>query len=354
MSDGNNLEMTENPFPPIRPEWLASHVEPVIDPDYPIVDAHHHLFDVPLWRYRFDDLLADIGSGHNIIATVYAECGSMYKASGPVAFRPVGETEFVNGVAAMSASGGFGKTQVCAAIFGHVDLTLGAKAREVLQAHIQAGGGRFRGIRHATVYDPSPAIRTTLHLPPPHLMADPQFREGFACLAPLGLSFDVWMYHPQLPDLIALARAFPDTTIVLDHVAGVLGVGPYAGRRDEIFASWKRDMRELATLPNVHVKIGGLGMPTLGFGFHERAMPPTSEELAKAWRPYVETTIEAFGVERCMFESNFPVDKVSCSYGVLWNAFKRLAAQSSASEKAALMHKTATRVYRLELEGAAA
>ncbi|RYF84183.1 MAG: amidohydrolase [Comamonadaceae bacterium] len=350
MSEGSNLEMTENPFPPIRPDWLALQVEPVIDPDYPIVDAHHHLFDVPLWRYRFEDYLADIGSGHNVIATVYAECGSMYKASGPKAFRPIGETEFVNGVAAMSASGGFGKTQVCSAIFGHVDLTLGAQATEVLQAHIQAGGGRFRGIRHATVYDASPAVRTTLDLPPPHLMADPKFREGFACLAPLGLSFDVWMYHPQLSDLISLARAFPETTIVLDHVAGVLGIGPYAGRRDEIFGTWTRDMRELARLPNVQVKVGGLGMHSVGFGFHERPRPPSSEELAQAWRPYVETTIELFGAQRCMFESNFPVDKVSCSYAVLWNALKRLSAHASPDEKAALMHGTATRVYRLALE----
>ncbi len=350
MSEGSNTDMAENPFPAIRPDWLAQVVEPVIDPDYPIVDAHHHLFDVPLWRYRFDDYLADIGSGHNVIATVYAECGSMYKASGPAERRPIGETEFANGVAAMSASGGFGKTRVCSAIFGHVDLTIGARAREVLQGHIQAGGGRFRGIRHATVYDPSPAIRTTLDQPPQYLMADKKFREGFACLAPLGLSFDVWMYHTQLPDLISLVRAFPDTTFVLDHVAGVLGIGPYAGRRDEIFATWARDMRELAAHPNVNVKVGGLAMHTVGFGFHEKKLPPTSEELASAWRPYVETTIGAFGADRCMFESNFPVDKVSCSYGVMWNAFKRLAEGVSADDKAALMHKTATRVYKLQLD----
>jgi predicted TIM-barrel fold metal-dependent hydrolase len=185
-------------------------------------------------------------------------------------------------------------------------------------------------------------------------MADPEFREGFACLAPLGMSFDVWMYHPQLPDLISLAKAFPETTFILDHVAGVLGIGPYAGRRDEIFAAWQRDLRKLAALPNVNVKVGGMGMHTFGFGFHERALPPSSEELANAWRPYVETAIDAFGVDRCMFESNFPVDKISCSYAVLWNAFKRLAAGASPDEKAALMHKTATRVYRLELEEAAA
>ncbi|CAN5769525.1 amidohydrolase family protein [soil metagenome] len=338
-----------NPFPPVRPEWLARHVEPVIDPGYPIVDAHHHLFDWPIWRYRFEDYLEDLGSGHNVIATVFAECGAMYKARGPVAMRPVGETEFVTGVAAMSESGGYGPTRVCAAIVGHADLTLGARVSEVLEAHIQAGGGRFRGIRHSSVYEPSAEVRCTMHLPPQRLMEDRAFREGFACLAPLGLSFDSWLYHTQLTELTALARAFPDTIIVLDHLSGVLGIGPYAGREDEVFAAWQRDLRELAREPNVRLKIGGLGMHILRHGFHEREVPPSSQQLADAWRSSFEVCLEAFGAERCMFESNFPVDKTAYSYSVMWNAFKRLATGASPAEKAALFHETATRVYRLDL-----
>jgi predicted TIM-barrel fold metal-dependent hydrolase len=339
--------LADNPFPPVRPDWLARHVEPIIEPDYPVVDAHHHLFDWPIWRYRFEDYLADLGSGHKVIATVYAECGAMYKAGGPVAFKPLGETEFVTGVAAMSESGGYGPTRVCAAMVGHVDLTLGAAVEEVLQAHLRAGGGRFRGIRHGTVFDPSPEIRCTLTLPPEGLMADRRFREGFAQLEPLDLSFDAWVYHTQLPELTALARAFPGTTIILDHLSGVLGIGPYAGRQDEIFSAWSRDLRELAREPNVRLKIGGMGMHMLPFGFHRQDKPPSSQDLARAWRPYVETCIDAFGVRRCMFESNFPVDKTAYGYPVMWNAFKRLTAEASADEKAALLRETALRTYRI-------
>ncbi len=337
----------DNPFPPVRPDWLARHVEPILEPDYPVVDAHHHLFDWPMWRYRFDDYLKDLGTGHNIIATVFVECGAMYKARGPDALRPVGETEFVTGVAAMSDSGGYGRTRVCAAIVGHADLTLGASVQDVLQAHIGASGGRFRGIRHMTVYDPSPDVRCTMSLPPQGLMTQPAFREGFACLASLGLSFDAWLYHTQLPELTALARAFPQTTIILDHLSGILGIGPYAGRQDEVFASWRRDLRELAGEPNVHLKIGGMGMHILPFGFHNRSLPPSSVDLAREWRPYVEACIDAFGAQRCMFESNFPVDKTAYSYPVMWNAFKRLTAGASATEKAALLRETAMRVYRI-------
>lgn len=347
MANTPSDKAVENPFPPVRPDWLARHVEPIIEPDYPVVDAHHHLFDFPIWRYRFDDYLEDLGSGHNVVATVYAECGAMYKAHGPVARRPLGETEFVTGVAAMSESGLYGPTRVCAAMVGHVDLMLGAGVQDVLEAHIQASGGRFRGIRHSTVFDPSPAIRCTLTLPPKGLMAERAFREGFARLEGLGLSFDSWLYHTQLPELTALAREFPGITIILDHLSGILGVGPYAGRQDEVFAAWSRDLRTLALQPNVHLKIGGMGMHMLPFGFHKQERPPSSEELARAWRPYVETAIEAFGARRCMFESNFPVDKPAYSYPVMWNAFKRLTTGSSAAEKAALLRETATRIYRI-------
>ena len=333
---------------PVDAAWLARLAEPALLPDLPIVDPHHHLWDRPGGRYLLDELLADLGSGHRIDATVFVECKSMWRAGGTPEMRPVGETEFVAGVAAMSASGGYGPAAICAGIVGHADLRAGGRIRPVLEAHVARGGGRFRGIRHIAAYDASPAVVTTSVVPPPGLLADADFRTGFAELAPLGLSFDAWLYQTQLAELAALADAFPATTIVLDHLGGVLGVGPYASRQDEMFAAWSRDLRELARRPNVAVKLGGLGMRICGFGFADRPEPPNSAQLAARWAPYVETGIAAFGVDRCMFESNFPVDKGSCSYGVLWNAFKRLAAGSSDAERAALFAGTARRVYRLD------
>jgi predicted TIM-barrel fold metal-dependent hydrolase len=261
--------------------------------------------------------------------------------------RPVGEVEFVNGTAALSASGQYGKTRVCEAIIGWVDLMLGAKVREVLQAEIAAGGSRFRGVRYGTSYDDSIVGKFVSRPIPPHRLLDPKFREGFAELGKLGLTFDSWHFHPQLPDLVDLARAFPGTTIVVDHVGGVLGVGPYAGRSAEILPQWKKSIAALAQCPNVNMKLGGLGMTSFGFGFHEREAPPSSEELAKTWRPYIETCIEAFGPTRCMFESNFPPDKQSCGYTELWNAFKRITSGASAADKTALYSGTAARVYRM-------
>ena len=330
--------------------WLAKRPsEAVLEPERPIIDPHHHFWDTPQrGRYLLPQLLADIGGGHNIVATVFLECRSMYRKHGPAEMAPVGEVEFVNGIAAMSASGGYGPCRVAEAIIGHADLTIGARVREVLEAELRVGGGRFRGIRHGVSWDGSEAIQKfATRVVPPHLVSDPKFREGFAQLAPLGLSFESWQYHPQLPDAIDLARAFPDTTIILNHVGGVLGVGPYRGRRQEILASWRKDIAELAKCPNVNVKLGGIGMTSFGFDFHERDVPPSSEELAAAWRQYVEPCIEAFGANRCMFESNFPPDKQSCGYTELWNAFKRITAGASAAEKTALYSGTATRVYRL-------
>jgi L-fuconolactonase len=336
------------PMFPVDEAWLALREEAALDPALPIVDPHHHVWDRPGGRYLFDALRQDLGSGHTITATVFVECRSMYRAAGPVEMRPVGETEFVAGVAAMSESGAYGPTRICAGIVGHADLRLGARVRPVLEALIRAGGGRFRGIRVINAWDAGPGVKSTAIEPPPGLLADPAFREGFAELAPLGLSFDAWQYHAQIPELIDLARAFPQTTIVLDHVGGPLGIGPYAGKRDEVFARWRQDITLLAQCPNVVVKLGGLGMKICGFGFSELPVPPSSEDLAAAWRPYIEHCISAFGPTRSMFESNFPVDKGSCSYGVLWNAFKRLAAGASDTERADLFSGTATRIYRLD------
>jgi predicted TIM-barrel fold metal-dependent hydrolase len=271
----------------------------------------------------------------------------MYRADGPQALRPVGETEFVDGIAATSARGARGPTRVAAGIIGFADLSLGAAVREVLQAHVDAAPGRFRGIRHAAAWHADARIRPSHTTPPPGLLLDARFREGFAQLAPLGLSFDAWLYHPQIAELTDLARAFPETTIVLDHYGGPLGIGPYAGRADDVHADWRTRIDELARCPNVVAKLGGLHMPINGFGWHKGAAPPGSAEIAAATQRYVHHTIERFGPQRCMFESNFPVDKASCSYLVLWNAFKRLAVGCSADEKAALFHDTAARVYRL-------
>ncbi|HEX5232853.1 MAG TPA: amidohydrolase family protein [Bradyrhizobium sp.] len=332
-----------------REDWLAQRREEIIDPQRPIVDPHHHLWDRGGQRYLIEEMTDDIASGHNIVATVYVDCRSMYRATGPEAFRPVGEVEFANGVAAMSASGGYGKAAICAGIVSHVNLLLGDDARPVLEAEIAAGNGRFRGIRHSSAWDADPEVAGMYATRPKGLLLDPAFRRGFACLAPLGLSFDAWLFHPQIGELIDLARAFPDTRIVLDHCGGPAGIGRYAGRRDEVFQVWKASIMETAKCPNVTVKLGGLAMRLLGYDFHERPMPPSSAELAAAWRPYIETCIEAFGPERGMFESNFPPDKGQCSYQVIFNAFKRIAAQYSEAEKAALFSKTASDFYRLSI-----
>ncbi len=273
----------------------------------------------------------------------------MYRGRGPATLKPVGETEFVNGVAAMSASGLYGDVLACAGIVGHADCNLGAAVRDVLEAHIVAGGGRFRGIRQSASSDPDKDVLGPLARQEGGLYMSPKFREGFAELAPLGLSFDAWMLEPQLPDLIDLAKAFPETQIVLDHVGTPLGIASYAGKREERFPIWKANILKLAELPNVAVKLGGLAMVFPGFSSFMSDPPTSSEVLAAEWKPYIETCIEAFGPERGMFESNFPVDIGSCDYDVLWNAFKVLARGASAAEKTALFSGTATKIYRLDL-----
>ncbi|HUA54822.1 MAG TPA: amidohydrolase family protein, partial [Candidatus Sulfotelmatobacter sp.] len=289
----------------VRQDWLDSRKEPILEPELPIVDPHHHLIDRPATNgvYLLPDLLRDTGSGHNVVATVYLEWLSMYRAAGPEEMKPVGEIEFANGVAAMSASGGYGKTQVCAGIVGHADLALGARVAPVLEAMITAGGGRFKGIRFISASHPDQAQWGASVGRPEGLLRDTKVREGFAQLARLGLSFDAWMFHTQLTDLLDLARAFPDTPIVLNHVGGAVGLGRHEGKRDAVFAEWRTRIHELAACPNLHVKLGGLGMRMFGFSFHTGALPPSSEELAQAWRPYIETCIAAFGPERAMFES---------------------------------------------------
>lgn len=328
--------------------WLAKTQEEILEPDLPICDPHHHLWDRADHTYLLPQFLADAAGGHNIECTVFAECGAFYRADPPEELQPLGEIEFVRGVHAMTASGRYGKIRVGAAMVGHADLTLGDRVESVLANQIAAGGGRFAGIRHSAAWDAGFSFASSHGSSRSRLYLDPVFRQGFAHLAPHGLSFDAWVYHRQLDDVTDLARAFPEQVIVLNHVGGPAGIGPYAGKREAEFPIWRDGMRELARCANVHVKLGGFGSKRAGFGWHERPQPPTSREVADAWRPYVETCIEAFGATRCMFESNFPVDKVSMSYTVLWNACKRLAGGASATEKAALFSGTAKRVYRAD------
>lgn len=340
--------------------------EQILDAARPIIDAHHHLWDwrrlvakLPMqhpWdrvlhrtpRYLLDELLEDLDSGHDIRATVHVECGSMYRCSGPTEMAPVGESEFVNGIAAMSASGSYGDRRACAAIVGHVDLTSKLHA-EVLEAHVAAGGGRFRGIRQSASYDADPNVVEPIARLVEGLYRETRFRLAFSRLAALDLSFDAWLLEPQLPDLIDLARAFPETRICLDHIGMPLGIGTYAGKRAERFEIWRANIEALARCQNVFVKLGGLGMHYPGFPSFQATPLASSAELAREWRPYIETCIQAFSPSRAMFESNFPVDVLTCSYATLWNSFKLLAEPYSATEKHDLFFGTAARFYQLQI-----
>jgi L-fuconolactonase len=331
-------------------EWLAGQEpEPVLEPDLPIIDPHHHFWETPKrGRYLLHEFLDDLGAGHAVTQSVFLECEAMYRAHGPEMLRPVGEVEFVRGLAAMSASGGYGPTKIAAGMVGFAELTEGASIRDTLAAEVAAGAEILRGIRYCMPWDKhEDVVKYVVRYIPPGLLLDPTFRQGFAQLKEFDLSFDVWMYFTQLQDVAALARAFPDTTIIVNHVGGPICVGPYTGHRAEVFEEWRRNLAVVATCPNVRIKLGGLGMLHFGFDFHLRDKPPSSADLADAWRPYIETCIELFGPKRSMFESNFPPDKQSCTYLTLWNAFKRIAAGASADEKTALFSGTAAEVYRL-------
>jgi L-fuconolactonase len=332
--------------PRVRPDWLSKLTEEILDPGQPIIDPHHHLWKARPDPYLLADLVADMRTGHNVRSTVFIQCGSEYRTDGPEAMRPVGETEFVAAAAHASEAPEYDGMRACTGIVGHADCQLGDRIDAVLEAHIEAGGGRFKGIRHSGTYDAGIAP-TVPPGAPPGLYRDTAFRAGFGRLLRLGMTFEAWLYHPQLGDLVDLLRAFPEQKVVLNHFGGPLGVGPYEGRSAEVFAQWRAYMIELSTFENLHVKLGGLAMNVNGFGFHLQPLPASSGEMARAWAPFVETTIELFGARRCMFESNFPVDKGMCSYPVLWNAFKRLAAGCSADEKAALFHRTAQQFYSL-------
>jgi L-fuconolactonase len=340
--------------------------EAILEPELPIIDPHHHLWDLrPLVGafpeprhdfletlvgapyYTFDALQADTQSGHNVIGTVFMECGAFYDPSRGEALKTVGEVEFVNGVAAQGASGLYGEYRPCAAIVGHADLTLGGRAGEVLDA-LAAASRRFVGIRHAAAWDADPEVLGPPFHHPQGLYRDATFREGFAELGKRGLTFDAWLLEPQLDDLLDLARAFPDQPIVLDHCGTPLGIASYRGKLHENFDRWRANIRTIGQCPNVSVKLGGLAMAFCQLPDRGPAAGLGSEDLAAMWRPYIETCIDAFGPGRAMFESNYPVDRWGASYPVLWNAFKRLTRGASDGEKRDLFAGTAARVYGLE------
>jgi L-fuconolactonase len=332
----------------VRGDWLIEQpVEPIIEPGIAIVDAHHHLWDYPNNRYLVDELAADLRSGHNIVATICLECNAMWRKAGPAPMQPVGETEFIAGIAAMSDSGGYGPTRIAQGIVGYADLMLGDDVRPVLEAHVRAGSGRFSGIRYGTAWDASPVIGNSHSGSGPHVLQRPEVRRGLRQLGDLGLTFDAWVFHTQLSDVIEVARAFPDLSIIMGHCGGPLGYGPYANRKEQVFETWKASMTQLARCPNVVVKLGGMLMRLAAFDYLSLSQPPSSTELAAHWRPYIETCIELFGAGRCLFESNFPVEKMGTGYAMIWNAFKRITSGASQEEKSALYGGTARRIYRL-------
>ena len=339
---------------PADDAWLAlAEPEAAIDPDLPIVDAHHHLWarpgrgGRPGIRYMADDYAADLNSGHNIKATVYVECHMGYRPSGPDLMRPLGEVEYANGVAALAESGLYGHTRINAGIVAHADLSYGEAITPLIEAMLQTAGPRLSGIRHNAHWDAEPAVRGGKGVPGPGLYEATMVRKGVETLAKFDLAFDAWVYHPQLADVTALARAVPAARIVMNHMGGPLGMGSYAHRPDEVFSVWRSGVLELATCSNVVMKIGGASNRLINFLLLDR--PPTSEQLATAWRPYVETCFEAFGPERCMFEASFPPDRNTASYAVHWNAFKRLASGLSGAEKTAAFSQVAAQTYRLAI-----
>ena len=326
--------------------WLAATIEEPVDSLEEIVDPHHHLWDFPTGTYLLPELHLDTGAGHNVTQTVFVECGAGYRDQGPEHLRPVGEIEFVRGQAELSAEQDGAEI---AAIVGFADLTRGEAVEEVLEAQQAAGGGRFRGIRHANAWDASDQIRESHTKPPAGLLGHSNFRAGFAKLGEMGFSFDAWMFHPQVEELVDLAASVPETPIVLDHLGGPLGIGPYAGIRDEVRATLRPALEALAQHEQVVVKVGGIGMSIYGVGLNRLPEAPTSEQVAELWSEDIRHCVDTFGPERCMFESNFPVDRQGCSYTVLFNAFQRVAEEAGWSnvERAELFSGTARRFYRL-------
>ncbi|WP_413206119.1 amidohydrolase family protein [Rhodospirillum sp. A1_3_36] len=334
------------PHAAIRQGWLDRHVEPVLDPDQPILDAHHHLWDRPGSRYRVPEFLADLATGHDVRASLYVQCRTGYRETGPEALRPVGEVETVRAWGREA-----GATACPTGLIAHADLLLGDKAEAVITALMEAGEGTVRGIRNTTAHHPDPALNSNPRPPPAGLLRDPAFSQGAGAVAREGLVLDIWAYQTQLDEVHDLAAAHPDLTVVIDHLGGPLGAGPFRENREKHFADWRAGVERLARLPNTRIKIGGFGLVVMGKDYHLADTPPSSEQLAQDWAAYVDVCLNAFGPDRAMFESNFPVDKGMFSYPVIWNAFKRLARSYSAEERAALFYGTASATYGIALPG---
>lgn len=330
---------------------LENRDEPILEPDLPIIDAHHHLFDKPALRYMLDDYLEDVRAGHRIVASVYVEASAFHRKDGPQVLKPLGEIEYANGVGAMCASGQYGDIRLCAAIVGYADLRQGDEIGWLLDRAMSAAPERFRGVRQITMEHPSDAPFRYFFTgrPPEGVFQHPNFRDGVRQLAKRGLTYDATGFHLQLPDIATLADDFPDMPVIINHMTVAMGLEMSDSERATLFNEWRDALKETAKRPNVTCKIGGLGMPIWGFGFNERKDALGYRELADKWRPFIETALEAFGTERCLMESNFPPDGVSCGYVPLWNALKHIVAGYTAEEKANLFHKTAARVYRMDL-----
>ncbi len=328
-----------------RPEWLKLCTEEALEPELPIVDAHHHLLDQPSNRYLFDDYREDAESGHQIIASVFVECRSMYRQSGPDELKPVGETGFVAGVAAQNEGAQHGPNRLCAAIVANVDFSLGARFDTVIEQHIAASDGRLRGFRGRSAWDKDTDLNRFGTLP--HVLLRDDTATAVAGIAKRGYPLDIWVYQTQLDEIVNLGRRFPDLQIIVDHVGGPLGCGPYHDRRQEMFPAWAQGIKKVAELPNVSMKFSGLGTRYPGFLYDQASHPPSSDQLTNDWRPYFEICLEAFGPRRCMFASNFPGDKSCFSFTTLWNSFKKLSRSLSHDERKSLLSETATRVYRI-------
>ena len=335
-----------------RDQWLASVSETAIEPELPIIDTHHHLWDFPddrysdVRRYLVPELVVD-AAGQNIRQTVFVETGAFYRRDGPEAFRLIGEVEFAQGQAAQGASGDYGEVLAAAAIVGTADLRMGDDVVPVLEALMAASPQRFRGIRQRAAWADSSIFPQPPEWMEEHLLASPAFRAGFKYLNRYAMTFDAWVFHPQLSEVADLAAAYPYTTIILNHLGTPLGIGPYANDMERAYKEWKVGIATVAEQQNVVLKVGGIQMPMNGFGWHLRDTAPTSDELLEKNERYYSYAIDQFGPDRCIFESNFPVDRQSCSYTVLWNQFKKLTKGYSKDERAAMFHDNALRIYRM-------
>lgn len=329
----------------LREDWLAQTREEIIDPGREIVDPHHHLWTHGTPQapavYELPEFARDTGSGHNVVQTVYIECRARWDLDAPAHLKSAAETAYVAALTAPDAA-------PIAGIIAHVDLTLPLDLLdEALDAHTASGQGRLVGIRHSGACDPEPDSLMIPGRGAPGLYANPDFRRGVARLGARGLTYDTWHYHHQNRDFLDLARAVPETVMILDHFGTPLGVGRFAGQRDEIQSAWREDMADLAQCPNLRAKLGGLNMPDNGWGWEKNETPPSSDDLLNAQGDWYHHTIDCFGPSRCMFESNFPVDRTSVDYHVLWNFFKKLAHPFDEEEKNALFAGTARATYGL-------